>query len=40
MKRQYNLFKFLFDLFMILITGGLWMLWIFYSYLKESQKEN
>lgn len=28
-KTKYNLFSFLFDLFMIFITGGLWLIWIF-----------
>lgn len=28
-RRRYGLFKFLFDCFMIVITGGLWLIWIF-----------
>lgn len=28
-RRTYGFFKFMFDLFMIAITGGLWLLWIF-----------
>lgn len=27
--RRYGIFAFLFDLFMICITGGLWLIWIF-----------
>jgi len=27
--RQYGCMSFLFDLFMICITGGLWIIWIF-----------
>lgn len=29
MKRRYGLTSFVFDVFMILITGGLWLIWIF-----------
>lgn len=28
-SRRYGIFAFLFDLFMICITGGLWLIWIF-----------
>ncbi len=28
-RRRYGLFAFLFDLLMCLITGGLWLIWIF-----------
>jgi hypothetical protein len=28
-RRKYGLFRFLFDLFMVGITGGLWLIWIF-----------
>lgn len=28
-SRKYGLFRFLFDLFMVGITGGLWLIWIF-----------
>ena len=29
MKRKYTLCSFLFDIFMCVITGGLWLIWIF-----------
>lgn len=28
-RRRYGLLHFLFDIFMIGITGGLWLVWIF-----------
>lgn len=28
-RRRYGIFSFLFDLFMVFITGGLWLIWIF-----------
>jgi len=28
-RRPYGVFRFLFDIFMIVITGGLWLIWIF-----------
>lgn len=28
-RRRYGLLNFLFDIFMIAITGGLWLIWIF-----------
>lgn len=36
MQKSYNLWKFLFDLFMILITGGLWMIWIMFKFFKDN----
>lgn len=27
--RRYGLFNFLFDVFMVSVTGGLWLIWIF-----------
>lgn len=29
MNKRYGFSNFLFDLFMIFITGGLWIIWIF-----------
>jgi hypothetical protein len=29
MKRRYGLIHFAFDIFMTVITGGLWLIWIF-----------
>lgn len=28
-RKRYNLFSFLFDLLLICLTGGLWLIWIF-----------
>lgn len=28
-KKRYGFFSFLFDIFMVLITSGLWLIWIF-----------
>lgn len=28
-RRKYGVFSFLFDLFMVFIMGGLWLIWIF-----------
>lgn len=28
-RRRYTLFNFLFDILMLIITGGLWVIWIF-----------
>ena len=27
--RRYGFFNFLLDVFMVLVTGGLWLIWIF-----------
>lgn len=27
--RRYGLFNFLFDVFMVSVTGGFWLIWIF-----------
>jgi hypothetical protein len=27
-RRKYNVFNFIFDCFMIVITGGFWLIWI------------
>lgn len=27
--RRYGLFNFLFDVFMVFVTSGLWLIWIF-----------
>ena len=34
MMKKYGVLNFLFDLFMISITGGLWLLWITLRYLR------
>jgi len=28
-RKQYGLLNFLFDLILVVITGGLWLIWIF-----------
>lgn len=28
-RRRYGIFAFLFDIILILLTGGLWLIWIF-----------
>jgi hypothetical protein len=28
-RRRYGLFRFAFDCFMFIITGGLWIIWVF-----------
>jgi hypothetical protein len=28
-KRRYGFFSFVWDVFMVTITGGLWLIWIF-----------
>jgi len=32
-KRRYGLLHFLFDLFMSVITGGLWLLYLLFRYM-------
>jgi hypothetical protein len=34
-EKHYGLGSFLFDLFMISITGGLWLLWIVLRYMRR-----
>ena len=34
MKKNYGLGSFIFDCFMIMITGGLWLLWIVLRFLR------
>lgn len=29
MSRRYGVFAFLFDIFMVFLTAGLWLIWIF-----------
>lgn len=33
--KQYGLFKFLFDVFMTVITGGFWIIWIFVREMRK-----
>lgn len=28
-RRKYNLFNFIVDIFLSVVTGGLWLIWIF-----------
>lgn len=34
-RRQYGLLHFLFDLFMIAITSGLWLIWMVFRFLRS-----
>jgi hypothetical protein len=36
-RGKYNFFNFLFDVLMLCVTGGLWLIWIF---VRESKKNN
>jgi len=35
-KKKYGLLHFLFDVFMVGITGGLWLLWILFKFLRKN----
>ena len=35
--KQYGILSFLFDVFLVVITGGLWLIWIF---VREMRKRN
>lgn len=35
MKKKYGILSFIFDLVMISLTGGLWLLWIVLRYLRR-----
>lgn len=32
-RRRYTFFHFLFDLIMLFITGGIWIIWMIFRYL-------
>ena len=34
--KKYGVFNFLFDLFMVAITGGVWFLWILLRFLRRN----
>jgi hypothetical protein len=34
MEKKYGCLMMLFDLFMIVITGGLWLIWVLVRYLR------
>ena len=36
--KKYTIWAFLFDLFMITITGGLWLVWIVLKFFRSKQK--
>lgn len=38
MKKKYGLGNALLDIFMCLITGGLWLIWILIRYLRSNTK--
>jgi len=35
-RKRYGFFRFLLDLFMILATGGLWIIWIFIREVRDN----
>lgn len=35
-RRRYGLGHFIFDLFMVAITGGLWLIWILFKFLRNN----
>lgn len=35
MKKRYGCLNFLFDIFMVCITGGLWLIWIFVREMRK-----
>lgn len=34
--KRYGLMHFIFDLFMVVITGGLWLLWMVFRFLRSN----
>jgi hypothetical protein len=38
-QKRYGFFNFLFDCFMVLITYGLWLIWIFVREMRKSRSE-
>lgn len=38
--KNYGCLHALFDIFMIFITGGLWLIWILVKYLRTHQETN
>lgn len=34
-RKPYGFFHFLFDIFMIAVTGGLWIIWIFVREMRK-----
>lgn len=36
-KKSYGFFHFIFDCFMVLITWGLWLIWIFVREMRKSR---
>jgi len=39
-EKRYGFFKFLFDCFMVLITYGLWLIWIFVREMRKRSSRN
>ena len=35
MNKHYGVLNFLFDIFMVIITGGLWLIWIFVREMRK-----
>jgi len=36
-KKRYGFFNFVFDCFMVLLTWGLWLIWIFVREMRKSR---
>ena len=34
--KRYGFFRLLFDFLMVMMTGGLWLIWIFIKYLRTN----
>lgn len=39
-EKKYGFFSFVFDCFMVLITWGLWLIWIFVREMRKSRQPN
>lgn len=37
MNNKYGIMNFLFDVFMVVITGGLWIIWIFVREMRKNR---
>lgn len=35
-KKRYGLLDFLLDIFLIIITGGLWLLWMIFKFIRDN----
>lgn len=35
-KKRYGLLDFLLDIFLIIITGGVWLLWMIFKFIRDN----